>query len=154
MFQKILLPTDFSECSQAAIPIACDLARRYGAQLHCLYVVEDAVQYYTVMGPEALPVGPLPDEIAELARTRMDEFCAANLGDVGPPPIKEVAIGRAFVEIINYAREKDIDLIVLATHGHGMLAHALLGSTAEKVVRKAHCPVLTVHHEKHKFEMP
>ena len=59
-----------------------------------------------------------------------------------------------FVEIVRYAREKNIDLLVMGTHGRGPIAHMLLGSVAEKVVRKAPCPVLTVRHPEHEFVMP
>ncbi len=59
-----------------------------------------------------------------------------------------------FVEIIRYAREKNIDLLVLGTHGRGAIAHMLMGSVAEKIVRKAPCPVLTVRHPEHEFVMP
>jgi len=59
-----------------------------------------------------------------------------------------------FVEVIRYAREKDIDLLVLGTHGRGAIAHMLMGSVAEKIVRKAPCPVLTVRHPEHEFVMP
>ena len=59
-----------------------------------------------------------------------------------------------FVEIIRYARENNIDLLVLGTHGRGAIAHMLMGSVAEKIVRKAPCPVLTVRHPEHEFVMP
>jgi nucleotide-binding universal stress UspA family protein len=65
-----------------------------------------------------------------------------------------VLVGTPFVEIIHYARDQSIDLIVLGTHGRSALAAMLLGTVAEKVVRKAPCPVLTVRHPQHKFEMP
>jgi nucleotide-binding universal stress UspA family protein len=65
-----------------------------------------------------------------------------------------VLVGAPFVEIIRYARDQSIDLIVIGTHGHSALAAMLLGAVAEKVVRKAPCPVLTVRHPKHVFEMP
>ena len=65
-----------------------------------------------------------------------------------------ILFGKAFVEILKYAREQNADLIVMATHGRGAISHLLMGSTAEKVVRKAACPVLTVKHPKHLFSMP
>ena len=60
-------------------------------------------------------------------------------------------MGGAYIEIVRYAKERDIDLIVMGTHGRGFMAHMLMGSVAEKVVRKAPCPVLTVRHPEHEF---
>ena len=68
--------------------------------------------------------------------------------------MKRIVRGRPFVEIIRYAREKKIDIIVVGTHGHSGLTHILMGSVAEKVVRKSPCPVLTIRHPDHEFEMP
>lgn len=68
--------------------------------------------------------------------------------------VPEVAEGTPFEEIVRFARDKDIDLIVMGTHGHTGLAHLFLGSVAEKVVRRAPCPVLTVRHPEHEFVHP
>jgi nucleotide-binding universal stress UspA family protein len=65
-----------------------------------------------------------------------------------------ILFGKAFAEILKFAKEENADLIVMATHGRGAISHLLMGSTAEKVVRKASCPVLTVKHPKHVFAMP
>jgi nucleotide-binding universal stress UspA family protein len=62
--------------------------------------------------------------------------------------------GSPFVEVVRYAREENVDIVVLGTHGRGAIAHMLLGSVAERVVRKAHCPVLTVRQPAHEFVMP
>ena len=62
--------------------------------------------------------------------------------------------GGPYLEIVRYAQERQIDLIVMGTHGHGFTSHMLTGSVAEKVVRKAPCPVLTVHHPEHEFVIP
>jgi nucleotide-binding universal stress UspA family protein len=67
---------------------------------------------------------------------------------------REVREGTPFYEIIRFAREGDVDLIVMGTHGHTGLTHVLLGSVTEKVVRKAPCPVLTVRHPEHEFVHP
>jgi len=153
-FKNILFPVDFSDYSLEALPYVRELARAFDAQVHCLYVVEDAMQFWTAMGPEAIPVGPLPDEIARLAEGRMARFRSEHLGGFAHEPITSVTVGSSFVEIISYSREHKIDLIVMTTHGRGAIAHALLGGTAEKVVRKAPCAVLTVRVARHKFEPP
>jgi len=143
-FTNILIPTDFSDLAQPALSYAKGLADAFEAQIHCLHVVDDAYQYWSAIGPESLPVGPPPDEMLTLGRTRMARFAAEMLADLKHPAITHVAYGRPFHEIINYAAENKIDLIVMSTHGRGVIAHALLGSTTEKVVRKACCPVLTI----------
>lgn len=130
------------------------MVERFGAELHCLYVVDEAYQYWSSMGPEGVPIGPPPQEMLELSRNRMERFRNEQLQGFPRAPITEVTLGRPFAEIIRYAREKSIDLIVLSTHGRGAFAHMLLGSTTEKVVRKAPCAVLTVRGADHKFELP
>ncbi|MGD2108794.1 MAG: universal stress protein [Phycisphaerae bacterium] len=153
-FKKIVFPTDFSDLSLAALNYARQLVEGFKAQLYCLHVVDDAYQYWSAMGPESIPVGPPAEELLDLGRKRMEQFCSEHLADLDPPPITHVAIGRPFAEIIAYARENDVCLIVMGTHGRGAIAHVLLGSTTEKVVRKAPCAVLTVRGPDHKFEMP
>ncbi|MCH7995191.1 MAG: universal stress protein [Planctomycetes bacterium] len=151
---NILFPTDFSELAQGALPFAKEMAGSFHAQLHCLHVVDEAYQYWSAMGPESIPVGPPIDDMVDLATTRMEKFREEHLGDLDRPPMTHVASGRPFSEIIGYVRAQGIDLIVMATHGRGAIAHMLLGSTTEKVVRKAQCAVLTIRPDEHKFVMP
>ncbi len=152
-FQNILVPTDFSELSKPAIGYATGLADAFGAQLHCLHVVDDAYQYWSALGPESLPVGPPPEEMIELSRKRLIKFGSEQFGG-SRCVVSHVAYGRPFAEIIAYARDNHIDLIVMATHGRGAIAHVLLGSTVEKVVRKSPCAVLTIRSSKEPFVMP
>lgn len=152
--KDILYPTDFSELAQCALPYACRFAECFGSQLHCLHVIDEAYQYWSAMGPESVPVGPPPEDLLELGRTRMEKYRAEHLGGLTSEPKTNVLMGRPFAEIIGYAREHDVGLIVMATHGRGAIAHALVGSTTEKVVRKAPCPVLTVRAGEHEFVMP
>jgi len=154
LFKTILLPTDFSEAARPAAAVAIELASAFGSQVHALHVVDDAFQYWTAVGPESLPIGPPADELLELGRTRMARFCAELLAGLPSPPISHVAYGRPFAEIVACAREHSVDLIVIGTHGRGAIAQALLGSTAEKVVRKAPCAVLTVRTGQQPFTMP
>lgn len=152
--RKILFPTDFSEVSLAALPFAVDHAHRYEAELHCLHVVDDSYQYWGALGPESIPVGPPAEEIVEQANKRMKTLESEWLKVASRPVVTSVRTGRPFSEIIAYARELAIDMIVMATHGRGAVAHMLLGSTTELVVRKAPCAVLTVRWQDHKFVMP
>jgi len=151
---KILYPTDFSELSTYALRYALSFAHAYQAKLHCLHVVDEAYQYWTAMGPNSVPVGPATEDILQSARKEMDSFAAEHFKDIEVEVITDVVLGRPFMEIIQYARKQCIDLIVLATHGRTGLSHVLLGSVAERVVRKAPCPVLTIRHPQHEFIMP
>ncbi|MFQ5463206.1 MAG: universal stress protein [Phycisphaerae bacterium] len=153
-FRRILFPTDFSEVSLAALPYAINHAESFEAELHCIHVLDDGYQYWSALGPESIPAGPPPEEMHALAVTRMGQLREEHLGSLTQSVVTEVIPGRPFKEIIVYAREHQIDLIVMATHGRGAVAHMLLGSTTELVIRKAPCAVLTIRWKDHTFEMP
>lgn len=141
--ERILCPTDFSELSIGAMKYAGLLAEKFGANLHVLHVVDQAYQYWMAMGPETIPAGPTVEEMMATAQKQMDEFVAQH----GPRDLKadtEIISGRPFLEIIRIAKEKNVDLIVIGTHGRGALTQMLLGSVADKVIHKAPCPVLSV----------
>ena len=147
---RVLVPTDFSDSSLTATRYAVDFARRFGATLHLLHVIEDPVLYLPMF--ESFPL-PSRQEFETYAQTRLDNWILAD--DAETLQIERQWVhGSPFVEILRYARESDTDLIVLGTHGRGLAAHILLGSVAEKVVRKAPCPVLTVRPEGHQFVHP
>lgn len=151
--KKILLATDFSDASAAAAAYARAFADAFSASIHVLHVLEDlAAHAWTT----EVYVAALPGVHEEMERQARERLEAAF-----PPEEREryrvvtvLRTGSPFVEIVRYAREEGMDLIVLGTHGRGPIAHMLLGSVAERVVRKAHCPVLTVRPERHAFEMP
>lgn len=151
--KKILVPTDFSETSDVALTYGRDLAGRFGATLHLLHIVQDP--YTQPWGAEAYGVS-LPNLLQEMeqnAKARLDTM----LPEAERVTLKVeavVKVGSPFVEIIRYAADKDIDLIAMGTHGRGAVAHMFLGSVAEKVVRKAGCPVLTVRQPGHEFVQP
>ncbi|MFQ5591916.1 MAG: universal stress protein [Phycisphaerae bacterium] len=153
-FGNILYPTDFSELSREALAYVREITDTYDAQLHCLHVVDEAYQYWSALGPESIPVGPPPEDMLELGRTRMEEFRAQYLTGFSREPVAHVCIGTPFAEVIGYARDHAVDLIVMATHGRGAIAQVLLGSTTEKVVRKASCAVLTIRARNQEFVMP
>ena len=152
--KRILYPTDFSTLSRHALAHALFFARKNKCQLYVLHVVDEAYQYMAPMGPELGPIGPPPDEALKAAEKELARFVSKNLARTRLKIVSDVTIGRPFLEIIRYARKNQIDLIVLGTHGHGGLKHVLMGSVAEKVVRKASCPVLTIRDPKSKFVMP
>jgi nucleotide-binding universal stress UspA family protein len=121
----------------------------FGASLHLLHVIESPVVY----GWEVYNPALVRDNVEKLAREQLGKVLTD--AEIAKYRVELVTLaGSAFVEIVRYAREKDIDLIVMGTHGRGLIAHMLMGSVAEKVVRKAPCPVLTVRHPEHEFVMP
>jgi nucleotide-binding universal stress UspA family protein len=152
--KQILYPSDFSEHSLAALPYALDLCKRFGARLHVLHVVDDAYQYWMASGEGTVPVVVSEDELLSSAQQQMDKFMDQHLAAEKQQIVTKLVAGKPFIEIIRYARDQSIDMIVIASHGHGALASMLMGSVTEKVVRKSPCPVLTVRHGEYKFEMP
>jgi universal stress protein A len=153
--KRILYPTDFSQYSLAALPFAVGLAKQNNAQLFCLHVVEMPHEEYLLgdyMVPLNVPHVP-EDKVLRTVRARLERFVAENLSEM-EKVTSRVLVGVPFAEIIRYARDQSIDLIVMGTHGHTALAAMLIGSVAEKVVRKAPCPVLTVRDSQHSFEAP
>jgi nucleotide-binding universal stress UspA family protein len=147
---RILVPTDFSEHSKNALRYAAAFAEKFGAEIQLLHVFQDLA----IFQPDAVSPGPptVPprEEMLAAARgalARSIQECPVK----GLPIHPEVREGAPHEEIVVYAREKNVDLIIMGTHGRGWLAHVLMGSVAEKVVRKAPCPVLTVRHPEHEF---
>jgi nucleotide-binding universal stress UspA family protein len=152
--RRILYPTDFSELSLHALGFARSFCECFSATMHVLHVVDEAYLHWMAVAPNAVPVGPAPDDLLNQAKGQMEDFLRAHLADPPFEVISEVHMGRPFMEIIRYAREKTCDLIVIGTHGRTGLSHVLMGSTVEKVIRKAPCPVLSVRKPGQKFEMP
>ena len=150
--KTILFPTDFSNGARAAMDHAISLAMDYQAKLILLYVIQDIsiAEWYI---PSTLAVADLTEDMRKSASQEMDKWIAevsAKVNDVE----KMVVRGVPFVEIIKTAKEKSADLLVIGTHGRTGIDHLLFGSTAEKVVRKAACPVLTVRIAGKEFKMP
>ena len=140
---RILVPTDFSEPSDEALQYAKGLAEKFNASLHVLHVLEDlaAHAWTTEVYVSALP--GVHEEMERQATERLGELLSEDEKRKYDATLA-LRTGSAFVEVIRHAREEGIDLIVMGTHGRGAIAHMLLGSVAERVVRKAPCPVLTV----------
>ena len=150
--KRILHPTDFSENSQEATRYACGLVEKFYSELHLLHVLELHPSSAPVFGG-GLALRPPVQESKQAAEKHLSQVVDQEWQE-GKLVVRATAEGRPFVEIIRYAREHDIDLIVMGTHGRSGLAHALMGSVAERVVRKAPCPVLTVRPGGHEFVMP
>lgn len=150
--QKILLPTDFSKLSENAINYACELATRFDAELHLLHALEVHPDFTPTFGMGL----DLPGYVSE-SKAAVEKKLASVLDPLwatGRKIVHSAVEGSPKVEIVRYARENEIDLIVLSTHGRTGLIHVLMGSVAESVVRTAPCPVLTMRPEGHQFAMP
>ncbi len=150
--KTILFPTDFSDFSLFSLDYAASFAQRYGAKLVFLHVVDLFLSDPAYFAPY-VPTEAMFEEIREKSRARLEEIAATRVPG-GIPTDIAVVQGRPFVEIVREAKERRADLIVLSTHGRTGLSHAMFGSTAEKVVRKAPCPVLSVRRPGHGFTMP
>lgn len=150
---KVLVATDFSEPSESALRYGREFARTFGAALHVLHVVENPM---TWAGPEAVNVDfvRLRAELEAGAQNTLNRIVNSEDRDQ-LKAVTAVRTGSATAaEIAAYARDNGIDLILVGTHGRGMMGHVFLGNVAEKVVRIAPCPVLTVRHPEHEFIRP
>lgn len=149
--KRLLAPTDFSESSKQALHYALEFARGFNTELHILNVVEPVV-YPAEMFSQ---VGMIDVEsVLEKSSKEEMEIWLKDIPTDKRPITTAVEHGRPFAEIIRYAQEHQIDLIILGTHGRSGLDHFLLGSTAEKVIRKAPCPVLTVRPQEREIVVP
>jgi nucleotide-binding universal stress UspA family protein len=145
---RILVATDFSDCADAALKYGREFAANFGATLHVLHVVQDPYALACATEGFAAPLGEVVTQWEQEARTRMlASIPEGERMDV----IIATMVGSPQLGICDYAVQEHIDLIIVGTHGRGALAHLVIGSIAERVVRRANCPVLTVHHPQHEF---
>ncbi len=140
--KTILFPTDFTEASVKVLPYATYLADKLGAKLMVLFVVEELSKYANFYVPHSA-LDNLEAELMESARKKMESFVEDYFG--GFPVETMIRRGDVPEEIIKVAEEKGVDLIVMGTHGRKGLEKVLLGSVAERVVKGAPCPVMTVN---------
>lgn len=140
--KKILFPTDFTEGSMAVRSLAADLVKRYGAKLYLLHVVFDVTKAAHWYVPHA-NIKEFYKEATESAKKQLERFMMEEMRGYGDIE-QQVIMGEPAEEILRIVEEKGIDLIVMGTHGRKGIDRMFFGSTAEKVVRAARCPVLTV----------
>ncbi len=145
--KRILAATDFSDHSNEAMEYACSLSETFNAELHILHVLEMHASSTPVFAG-GLALNPMVQESREAAEKALLDEAG------GREAIRATAVGPPFLEILRYAHDQEIDLIVMGTHGRSGLIHVLMGSVAERVVRKSSCPVLTVPHPSHEFKLP
>ena len=143
--KRILVPIDFSSNSRRALDYAHGLAVRLDAALHLVHVCELPSLMTPALDAYAITLSDWNQRLNEEARNQLTELTAA-LEDVAVTT--EVLSGRPALSIVESAGTNNIDLIVMGTHGHGPMMHALMGNVAERVVRTAPCPVLTMREPK------
>jgi nucleotide-binding universal stress UspA family protein len=152
--RNIVVATDFSEQSETALAYGREMARTFGATLHLVHVVGHISS--AVYGAEAyiVSVPELQDEVEDAARKQLSALLIDN--DEKPAPARSVLItsNSPAAAIVEYATRAHVDLIISGTHGRGGVAHLLMGSVAERLVRTAPCPVLTVRTPVHGFVVP
>ena len=137
MFRTLVVTTDYSANSTVAIKPAVAIAEKFGARIVLIHVIE---------APSTDPSHPAKEALSgliEMAREQLEEYGVREIG-ARVPWTPEVATGPAYLAITETARRHEADLIVVSTHGRTGVLHLLLGSVAERVVRTATCPVLTV----------
>ena len=152
VLKNILVATDFSDPSGVALAYGRDFARNYGARLNVLHVVEDVTMRYSAEVGFSNP--SLQEDLEKSARRELE----SRITDEDRQQLQATATVETAVNIADaicrYAKDHAIDLIVTGTHGRGAVKHFLMGSVAERVVRSAPCPVLTVHAHERDFIVP
>jgi nucleotide-binding universal stress UspA family protein len=143
--KRILVPYDFSETSTAAVKYATDLARTFGARLFFLHVGDQAQTDFQT----EFPIG-LEGAVEDAVRERLHKILSPQEQAEFHPEFA-VRPGSPAAEIVRYAAAENADLIVMGTHGRGFVGHVVMGSVAERVVRTAPCPVLTIRNPNHRF---
>jgi nucleotide-binding universal stress UspA family protein len=152
-FKKLLVPVDFSAHSDEALRVACQLAEAFEAPLTLVHVF--SAPAYPMPGGSVVALPGTYAEMVQAAKAQLEKVASNIKRDHNAVQVDLRTLeGVAFREIVGFARQSGSDLIVMGTHGRSGLKHALLGSVAEKVVRKAPCAVLTVRLPGHTFEHP
>ena len=141
--EKILVPIDFSENSAKVLDTAIFFAEKFNAKLFVVFVMQTLEDYSGFFVPH-MPIAQFEEEMRQSAEKKMGSFIEENMKK-GVPHDATVLNGDIAEELINYAKDKDTDLIIMGTHGYKGLEKVLFGSVADKVVKLAPCPVLTVN---------
>ncbi|MCA9524133.1 MAG: universal stress protein [Myxococcales bacterium] len=151
--KKVLVPIDFSDCSRKAFYVGLKYARFFDAETFVLLVQEPMATFDSSHEHMEIAANELA-QLEEGVKHRVNElFEKGGLDEVDRRRVKvDVRGGKPFIEIVRFAHEEGCDLIVMGTHGHTGIKHIFLGSTAERVVRRAHCPVLIVKPDDFEFK--
>jgi nucleotide-binding universal stress UspA family protein len=137
--KKILVPVDFSENSKKILGSAGDIAGQFGASLSVVFVVQSFDDYSGFFVPH-MPVAQFEEEMVQGAEKKMANFLEGHEGIEA-----KVLVGDVAEEVVRHAEEIGVDMIIMGTHGYKGLEKVMFGSVAEKVVKTAPCPVLTIN---------
>jgi nucleotide-binding universal stress UspA family protein len=151
--KTVLVPVDFSETSDVALRYGKEMARAFGAALHVLHVVQEPYSQPWAVEAYGFSLAALQEDWIRDAKRRLDEI----IPDADRKTLRAetaTVLGHPVTEVLRYAADRKVDLIVMGTHGRGPLGHMIMGSVAERVVRRSPCPVLTVHHPEREFVLP
>ncbi|MFQ5863318.1 MAG: universal stress protein [Candidatus Brocadiales bacterium] len=142
--KKILCPVDYSVCSSEAMKYAAHIAGGEGAQMYLMHVID--IRSFGHESPLDFEVPKPTQEVIERIRKELAEDLVHERDGKKVEVEAIVVVGKPVEEILKVAKEKEVDMIVMGTHGRTGIPHVIIGSVAENVVRKAPCPVLTVRH--------
>jgi universal stress protein A len=141
MFKKIVCPVDFSEFTDEIIVYGVNIATKFDAELHLLHVIPN-LNYFTPYESFLTP-----ENLVAMERNiekEIEKDFQKTIKKIAMPVKKAIRTGITFVEILDYIKTEKVDLVVMGTHGRSGFEHILLGSVAEKIIRRSPCPVLTV----------
>jgi len=149
---RILVPQDFSEYSLHALKYAVTFAELFKSELIVLHIVEPIV-YPADFSFGQVSIPAMEEEIRKHSEEQLNELVSKEIPDqIKATPM--IRVGKPFIEIVEVAKSESADLIIISSHGRTGMDHVLFGSTADKVVRKAPCPVLTIRPHEHEFVVP
>jgi nucleotide-binding universal stress UspA family protein len=146
-WKRVLCPIDFSEPARAAMKAAVAICQQNDADLHLFHAYE--LPGYTLPEGSVVASPKMLQDLADQAEKHLEEWKALALAAGAPRVATVKAVGEPAIEVVEFARETLQELLVVGTHGRTGIRHALVGSVAERVVRRATCPVLTIHPEGH-----
>lgn len=150
--KKILVPQDFSDYSLHALKYAVTFAELFKSELIVLHIVEPIV-YPADFSFGQVSIPAMEEEIRKHSEEQLNELVQKEIpAGIRATPV--IRVGKPFIEIVEVAKSENADLIVISSHGRTGMDHVLFGSTADKVVRKAPCPVLTIRPHEHEFVVP
>lgn len=152
--RNVLVAVDFGGASETALAYGRELARMAGATLHVLHLVENVIAGAPGVDGYVADSASLQGEVEESARKQLDSMVTDEDRRTLAAKTVTTTSNSPALSIVSYARDAHIDLIIVGTHGRGGMAHLVMGSVAERVVRTAPCPVLTVRNPEHEFVLP